>query len=51
MININTATMKYTQKDYMYDRMGPWPQPNPVLPFGEFPAVLHVPKAERRRLS
>ncbi len=28
--------------------MGPWPQPNPVLPFDEFPAVIHIPKKELR---
>ncbi|MAF79030.1 MAG: hypothetical protein CME60_12785 [Halobacteriovoraceae bacterium] len=32
--------------DYMYGRKGPWPQPCPVHPFGESPAVIHVPWSE-----
>lgn len=31
---------------YLYGRMGPWPQPSPAHPFGESPAVLHIPKSE-----
>lgn len=33
--------------DFLYNRKGPWPQPSPVHPFGEAPAVLHLPKEER----
>lgn len=33
---------------YLYDRKGPWPQPSPSHPFGEAPAVVHIPKAERK---
>lgn len=33
---------------YLYDRKGPWPQPNPAHPFGEAPAVVHIPKKEQR---
>ena len=33
---------------YLYDRKGPWPQPNPAHPFGEAPAVVHIPKKEKR---
>jgi hypothetical protein len=36
-----------TQK-YLYDRKGPWPQPSPSHPFGEAPAVVHVPDEERK---
>ncbi len=32
--------------DYLYGRKGPWPQPCPVHPFGESPAVLHLPLGE-----
>ncbi len=33
---------------YLYDRKGPWPQPSPSHPFGEAPAVVHIPKDEQR---
>jgi len=33
---------------YLYDRKGPWPQPSPAHPFGEAPAVVHIPKDEQR---
>jgi len=33
---------------YLYDRKGPWPQPSPSHPFGEAPAVVHVPDEERK---
>lgn len=33
---------------YLYDRKGPWPQPNPAHPFGEAPAVVHIPKKEKK---
>jgi hypothetical protein len=33
-------------KDFLYGRMGPWPQPSPAHPLGEAPAVLHIPKKE-----
>ncbi|MEI6275902.1 MAG: hypothetical protein WCP08_07925 [Prolixibacteraceae bacterium] len=33
---------------YLYDRKGPWPQPSPSHPFGEAPAVVHIPKEERK---
>jgi len=33
---------------YLYDRKGPWPQPSPSHPFGEAPAVVHVPSEERK---
>ena len=32
--------------DFMYERLGPWPQPSANHPFGEVPAVLHVPFIE-----
>lgn len=35
-------------KKYLYDRKGPWPQPNPAHPFGEAPAVVHIPKKEQK---
>ena len=35
---------------YLYDRKGPWPQPNPAHPFGEAPAVIHIPKKEKKNL-
>ncbi|MBN4050356.1 hypothetical protein JYT28_01220, partial [Desulfobulbus sp. AH-315-M07] len=38
----------YTQKDFLYERKGPWPQPSPDHPLGEAPAVLHLPKQEKR---
>jgi hypothetical protein len=31
------------KEDFLYDRMGPWPQPCPEHPFGEAPAVLRLP--------
>lgn len=31
---------------FLYDRKGPWPQPSPEHPFGEAPAVLHLPLQE-----
>ncbi|WP_296705205.1 hypothetical protein [Algoriphagus sp.] len=34
--------------DFLYDRKGPWPQPSPSHPFGEAPAVVHIPKDEQR---
>lgn len=34
-------------KDFLYDRKGPWPQPCPAHPFGEAPAVLHLPFSEK----
>ncbi|MGI4993447.1 hypothetical protein ACRXCV_12495 [Halobacteriovorax sp. GFR7] len=46
---INSATSPkhlYSQKDFMYERKGPWPQPSPVHPWGESPAVIHIPLRE-----
>lgn len=37
------------QSDYLYERRGPWPQPQPAHPFGFAPGVTHVPKDEIRR--
>lgn len=39
----------YTQDDYLYRRLGPWPQPSPDHPHGKAPAVVHIPKEEQRR--
>lgn len=39
----------YTQDDYLYRRLGPWPQPSPDHPQGKAPAVVHIPKQEQRR--
>lgn len=33
-------------KDFLYQRQGPWPQPCPEHPFGEAPAVIHLPLLE-----
>ncbi len=33
---------------YLYDRKGPWPQPSPSNPFGDAPAVVHIPKEEQK---
>jgi hypothetical protein len=47
---INSRTSKkhqYDQKDFLYERKGPWPQPSPTHPWGESPAVIHVPLGER----
>jgi hypothetical protein len=33
-------------KDFLYNRMGPWPQPCPEHPFGEASGVIHVPFSE-----
>lgn len=33
-------------KDFLYNRMGPWPQPCPEHPFGEASGVVHVPFSE-----
>ena len=38
--------MTEKQDDFLYDRLGPWPQPNPILPNQTFPTVVHVPKQE-----
>ncbi|WP_394202987.1 hypothetical protein [Shewanella waksmanii] len=38
---------QYDQHDFLYSRKGPWPQPSPVHPWGESPAVIHVPLRER----
>ena len=38
-----------SEKDYLYERKGPWPQPSPSHPLGEAPAVVHIPKSESRR--
>ena len=34
-------------KKFLYDRKGPWPQPNPQRPMGEAPIVLNIPLRER----
>lgn len=36
------------KQKFLYDRKGPWPQPSPSHPFGEAPAVVHIPKNEKR---
>lgn len=36
------------QSDYLYERRGPWPQPQPAHPFGFAPGVAHVPRNEIR---
>lgn len=36
------------KQKFLYDRKGPWPQPSPSHPFGEAPAVVHIPKDEQR---
>jgi len=33
--------------DFLYERMGPWPQPSPAHPIGESAAVVHLPLKER----
>ncbi|MBK8965365.1 MAG: hypothetical protein R3D58_18745 [Saprospiraceae bacterium] len=33
--------------DYLYDRLGPWPQPNQAMDL--WPMVVHMPKEEYRR--
>jgi hypothetical protein len=33
-------------KDFLYKRLGPWPQPSANHPFGEVPGVLHLPWQE-----
>ena len=33
-------------KDFLYNRLGPWPQPCPAHPFGEAPGVIHMPCSE-----
>lgn len=38
--------MSYSQEDFLYNRKGPWPQPSPVHPWGESPAVIHLPLIE-----
>jgi len=40
----NSAAKK--KEDFLYDRMGPWPQPCPEHPWGEAPAVLRLPFRE-----
>jgi hypothetical protein len=38
--------MSYSPKDFYKSRKGPWPQPSPVHPWGESPAVLKLPLSE-----
>jgi hypothetical protein len=38
--------MGYSPKDFYKNRKGPWPQPSPVHPWGESPAVLKLPLSE-----
>lgn len=45
----NTLPNVRPQSDYLYERRGPWPQPQPAHPFGFAPGVVHVPKDEIRR--
>jgi hypothetical protein len=33
-------------KDFLYNRLGPWPQPSANHPIGEVPGVLHLPFSE-----
>ncbi|MFP5386743.1 MAG: hypothetical protein ACLGHN_11730 [Bacteriovoracia bacterium] len=33
-------------KHFLYGRKGPWPQPSPDHPYGESPAVIHLPFSE-----
>jgi hypothetical protein len=35
------------KEDFLYQRMGPWPQPCPEHPLGEAPAVLRLPFKEK----
>lgn len=37
---------KYSPDDFYLGRKGPWPQPSPVHPWGESPAVLKLPLRE-----
>jgi hypothetical protein len=37
------------QSDYLYQRRGPWPQPQPSHPFGFAAGVVHVPPKEQRK--
>jgi hypothetical protein len=37
------------ESDYLYERRGPWPQPQPSHPFGFAPGVVHIPKDEVRK--
>src|SRR5665213_1905119 len=37
------------QSDYLYERRGPWPQPQPSHPFGFAPGVVHIPTDEQRK--
>lgn len=34
-------------RDYLYGNDGPWPQPAPDKPFGQFAQVLHIPEEEK----
>src|SRR5262245_24471477 len=36
-----------SQKDFLYGRKGPWPQPSPSSPLGQAPAVVHLPFADQ----
>ncbi len=36
----------YSPKDFYKSRKGPWPQPSPIHPWGESPAVLKLPLSE-----
>ncbi|TNE50057.1 MAG: hypothetical protein EP344_17585 [Bacteroidetes bacterium] len=39
--------MTTNPSDYLYDRLGPWPQPNQALDL--WPMVVHMPKEEYRK--
>lgn len=39
--------MSTNPNDFLYHRLGPWPQPNQALDL--WPAVVHLPKEEKRR--
>lgn len=46
--DVPNLTQSLPKEDYLYERKGPWPQPSPEHPLGEAPAVVHLPKSEKR---
>lgn len=49
--DVPSLTQSLDKEHYLYDRLGPWPQPSPNHPLGEAPAVVHLPKKEEKRFK
>lgn len=45
-ISLELEQDRFSPKDFLYQRKGPWPQPAPEHPHGQAAAVLHLPWQE-----